>query len=376
LAQERAAEAAAQRKSRLEEQRQANLAAMKAQYKQEEISATTELLQAARSEDPDISQAAKDQLTARGVSLPEKSLGSLTPYIDPTNPNRRFMLDEKNPEDRRRIREEELQQTTPIREEGGADRFTQDSRQYRQDRITGETLQFFRGQWIPADPEEARAAVERPEAPRDLIRESIGEPRPFDFDIIEAGPGPINRGVAALSRVPVLGQIFTSLDPDFANDERSARLVLENLYSQIRNSAARTLQEGGRLSNLVFELVDKQIPSNGIFTTAEALDTDLNQLHDIFFTTYQSEFNVMNDPGVNPARNQEAENYVTNMGPVIANLEGIILARQFAQTIVNNKPIANYTNQELLNILDDDNNELSRNQILTIARFLQLQGDR
>jgi hypothetical protein len=64
------------------------------------------------------------------------------------------------------------------------------------------------------------------------------------------------------------------------------------------------------------------------------------------------------------------------MGPVIANLEGIILARQFAQTMVNNKPIANYTNQELLNILDDDNNELSRNQILTIARFLQLQGDR
>lgn len=375
LAQERAAEAAAQRKSRLEEQRQANLMAMKAQYKQEE----TEALEARRRaavESGDPAELFAQTGDPRFVlpSARTESLGALTPYIDPKDPSRRFMLDEKNPEDRLKIREERLQQTSPFREEGGFDRFSQDGRQYKQDRITGETLQLFRGRWIPADPEEARGAVEQPETPTELVTESIGDPRLFDMDIISTGPGPVNRTIAAIARVPALGQTMYSLNPEFANDERSSRIVLESLYSQIRNAAARTLQEGGRLSNFVLEIVEKQIPSNGILSTAEALEQDLNELHNVLFDLYQSEFAVMNDPGVNPARNKEAENYVTNMRPALANLEGILLARQFAQTTVDGKPISNIPNNQLLEILQDETQELSRSQILTIQRFLNLQG--
>ena len=55
----------AQHKSRLEEQRQANLMRLKAQHKQEEVDSTVELLQAAQGGDPD----AGLRLTAMGVNV-------------------------------------------------------------------------------------------------------------------------------------------------------------------------------------------------------------------------------------------------------------------------------------------------------------------
>lgn len=363
---------AEKRKSQLEEQRQANLMRLKAEHKQEETEALEERRRGAVGDPTELFALTGD---VRVLASETEKLGTLTNFLDPAT-NKIITLDEKNPEHRERIEREGLLKTSAVQREGGVDRFPQDGRQFKQDRITGETLQLFRGQWIPADPESARRAVERPEPPSNLVRESIGDPRSYDFDIIGAGPGPVNRTVAAIARIPVLGQVAYSLNPEFANDERSARITLESLYSQIRNATARTLQEGGRLSNLVFELVDKQIPNNGIFSTAEALDADLNELYSILFEQYQAEYRVMNDPGVNPARNREAEDYVTNMGPALQNLEGIILARNFAQTTVDNKPIANYSNEDLLAILNDDDKPLSQRQIVTIQRFLNLQGVR
>ena len=362
----------AQHKSRLEEQRQANLMRLKAQYKQEETEALEERRRGAVGDPTELFALTGD---VRVLASETEKLGTLTNFLNPTT-NKIITLDEKNPEHRERIEREGLLKTSAVQREGGVDRFPQDGRQYRENRLTGETEQFFQGQWIPADPEAARRAVERPEPPSALVRESIGDPRLYDFDIIGTGPGPVNRTVAAIARIPVLGQIAYSLNPEFAGDERSARIVLESLYYQIRNATARTLQEGGRLSDLVFKLVEKPIPNNGIFTTAEALDTDLNELYSILFDLYQSEYRVMNDPGINPARNREAEDYVTNMGPTLQNLEGIILARNFAQTTVDNKPIANYSNEDLLAILNDDDKPLSQRQIVTIQRFLSLQGIR
>jgi len=363
---------AEERKSRLEEQRQANLTRLKAQYKRDEATELEERRRQAVGDPTELFALTGD---IRVLASETETLGTLTNFLDPTT-NKIITLDEKDPEHRERIEREGLLKTSVVQREGGVDYFQQDGRQFERDRITGETRQLFRGQWIPADPEAARAAVERPEPPSDLVRESIGDPRLYDFDIIGTGPGPVNRTVAAIARIPVLGQIAYSLNPEFAGDERSARIALESLYSQIRNATARTLQEGGRLSNLVFELVDKQIPNNGIFSTAEALDADLNELYSILFEQYQAEYRVMNDPGVNPARNREAEDYVTNMGPALQNLEGIILTRNFAQTTVDNKPIANYSNEDLLAIINDDDKPLSQRQIITIQRFLNLQGIR
>lgn len=371
---------AARHRSKLEEQRQANLARLKAQHKREEAIALEERRRQAVYDPIELFALTGD---FRALASQTETLGTLTNFLDPTT-NKIITLDEKNPEHRERIEREGLLKTSVVQREGGVDYFQQGGRQYKRDRITGETWQFFHGQWIPADPEGARAAVEKPEPEQTFITETLGEPRLRDFDVVGAGPGPVNRTIAAIARTPVLGQIAYSLNPEFAGDERSARIILENLYSQIRNAAARIVQEGGRLSDMVLLLTEKQIPNNGIFSTDVALDADLNELFNVLFAQYQAEYRVMHDPGVNPARNIEAENYVTNMRPALQNLEGIILTRQFAQTTaplvnaetgrVENRAVSQYSNSELIRILNDDEQELSRNQMFTIQRLLYLRG--
>jgi hypothetical protein len=268
LAQERAAEAAAQRKSRLEEQRQANLMAMKAQYKQEE---TAE---------------AEERRRAAATSGDTSELFALTG--DP-----RFVLEQGSPEATAalRTREAKISDAMGLYDLDRADavRMVDGHTQFRVDEL-GNVVQ------VDLPTRTARAVdVQREEPPA-----RRPTPPPTDVEDLAFDVG-VGTGALAASKGlwnSTLGQV--NFLPVFEGPETAAQML-----TVIQRDAVRALAISGRPPVMEQERIVAMVPQPmDWLQNPKIAELQLAAFVDVMGLQYRSDLDAIDDPSVSASEKQ------------------------------------------------------------------------
>jgi hypothetical protein len=340
LAQERSAAAADERKSRLEEQRQANLAAIKAQNASLETAAMEDRRRAAAtSGDPtELFAITGDPRFALPSAPTETKEADFVPIVDVEQGTIRNIL-EGSDEHREGLaqnrffnyNQSDFQSTTDhtgrqslVHVPSGARISLRDDPGAQQRRPLPSTIKEAKETPLYIDSD----------TQIDLDRIDMADP-------IERSTGIQANALRLAQRNVIFGNIWT----DAGRLEAAANVKIGEIRNRLR---VANVANQSRPSNFQLEIVQKFLPSEGWFSTTSAQEAEFDQWRKTLYGDIQLQRSIAYDPNQNhtDAERRAAREMLQNLEPAYADIMGLLAVRQIRNTEIKigdkNIPLINF----------------------------------
>lgn len=174
-----------------------------------------------------------------------------------------------------------------------------------------------------------RRTQEIPPPMQPFTQEDFVAPRSFGgIDPTAEGVGPLDRAMAALSRVPGVGQTAQALfGDDFGAKERAGNRI----FMQLENRVVSAFRPGAdnQLSNKEMDMARRLVPSYGAFATEDATVQDLQTLRGMASSLMESSLRVANQPDrFDSTIVRAAQQRLIELGDVTSMIDGLLMARE------------------------------------------------
>lgn len=311
--------------------RQANLARLQAQYKGEMEASAAAAAAQNRTKIYDLFQtdpeAAERLAFTSGVDISDIVGGSELTTASQTREQRIVSL----------MRDLNLNRAEAVRflELGEQDRYNEYNDDagnlLREDKVTGQIQQLVGKNWITLDGDEQQpreTSVEqtpislRTDAPsrtQELIESRTTETATGPSSVVERGA----------IRIPIFGEIVASRVGNFAKDAVTGRQFISRINNSLRAEAARGIQdEGGRLTNMILEMVKDVEVKQGILTTPESMVRDFIAIRREALREYERAIDTASNPNVSPEQRTNAIEYMNKFKPILDDMAIVITTHE------------------------------------------------